>query len=77
MASKSPVDLSSGRPTERSPSSSGQREERKERYCGSERRHKLELVARRVSIVLLYSVLLVVGLLLFLLYYLIIWPAKR
>lgn len=43
----------------------------------SESRHKFGLLAKRVLIVLLYSVLLVVCLLLVVLYFVFIWPAKR
>lgn len=44
---------------------------------GSESRHKVELVARRLSIVLLYLVLLVGCLVVGLLYFVLVWPAKK
>lgn len=42
-----------------------------------ERLHRLEMVLRRLSIVLLYVLALVVGLALAVLYYATVWPAKR
>lgn len=56
-----------------SPSNSSQSSVRN----GSESRHKVELVARRLTIVLLYLVLLVICLVLGLLYFVFVWPVKK
>lgn len=54
-----------------------QSSERSSASYSAENRHKLELVLKRVLIVLLYSVLLIGCLVLLVLYFVFFWPAKR